>query len=331
MMPLTMPRPDPDEPADSAFRLDPDTMTATVREQWMPLVRLATLLLNDRAVAEEVVQEACEATVWRRRPDVTSRAQLAAYLRTSRRQRQPIGRTAARNCRPPPLVDPGRSRHRPTPPPTPRYCCSTRTVARSAKRSSRLPDRQREVLVLRYWARLSEAEIAHTLEISTGTVKSTAHHALAAHAHPPEGKVMTEPENHPDTHLERHPRRCPRTPARCCAARIRAAHVLVAVRDSDGHLTAGRFRLPRRAVYAGSGLVGRSRRGCRRGRDTDRCHCDAQRSAGRRVEHAAGEHRPALGRELHHELPPQWCRPKTAPEAAARGRAPCDCRPATRH
>ncbi len=44
----------------------------------------------------------------------------------------------------------------------------------------RLPGRQREVLVLRYYAGLSEAEIAATTGISRGTVKSTAHRALAA-------------------------------------------------------------------------------------------------------------------------------------------------------
>ena len=44
----------------------------------------------------------------------------------------------------------------------------------------RLPTRQREVLVLRYWARLSEAEIARTLGVSVGTVKSTASRGLDA-------------------------------------------------------------------------------------------------------------------------------------------------------
>ena len=43
-----------------------------------------------------------------------------------------------------------------------------------------LAPRQREVLVLRYWSNLSEAEIAQTLEISQGTVKSTASRALVA-------------------------------------------------------------------------------------------------------------------------------------------------------
>ncbi len=43
-----------------------------------------------------------------------------------------------------------------------------------------LPRRQREVLVLRYWSGLSEAEIAAALGISTGTVKSSASRGLAS-------------------------------------------------------------------------------------------------------------------------------------------------------
>ena len=48
---------------------------------------------------------------------------------------------------------------------------------------ARLPRRRREVLVLRYYLGLSEAEIAAVLGISPGTVKSTAARGLAALAH----------------------------------------------------------------------------------------------------------------------------------------------------
>jgi RNA polymerase sigma-70 factor (sigma-E family) len=43
-----------------------------------------------------------------------------------------------------------------------------------------LPPRQRAVIVLRYWADLSEQQIAAELGISTGTVKSTTSRALAS-------------------------------------------------------------------------------------------------------------------------------------------------------
>ena len=43
-----------------------------------------------------------------------------------------------------------------------------------------LPDRQREVVALRYYLDLSEAQIAETLGISNGAVKSHASRAAAA-------------------------------------------------------------------------------------------------------------------------------------------------------
>jgi RNA polymerase sigma factor (sigma-70 family) len=44
----------------------------------------------------------------------------------------------------------------------------------------RLPRRQQEVLSLRYWSDLSEAQIAAALGISRGAVKSTASRAIGA-------------------------------------------------------------------------------------------------------------------------------------------------------
>lgn len=44
---------------------------------------------------------------------------------------------------------------------------------------SRLSDRERRIVVLRYYFDRSEAEVAAELDISTGTVKSTASRALA--------------------------------------------------------------------------------------------------------------------------------------------------------
>ncbi|MDT0264238.1 RNA polymerase sigma factor [Jatrophihabitans lederbergiae] len=41
-----------------------------------------------------------------------------------------------------------------------------------------LPGKQREVLVLRYWSELSEAEIAAVLQVPAGTVKSRASRGL---------------------------------------------------------------------------------------------------------------------------------------------------------
>lgn len=47
----------------------------------------------------------------------------------------------------------------------------------------RLPRRQQQVIALRYWSRLSEAEIATALGISVGTVKSSAARAIAKIEH----------------------------------------------------------------------------------------------------------------------------------------------------
>ena len=71
----------------------------------------------------------------------------------------------------------------------------------------RLPERQREVLVLRYYADLSEADIADAIGISRGAVKSHASRGMAALRTTLEA-CMSPPA------IERHDRR----PARDAAA-----------------------------------------------------------------------------------------------------------------
>jgi RNA polymerase sigma-70 factor (sigma-E family) len=139
---------------------------------WTPLVRLGTLLTGDRATGEDVVQDAFVALHrrWRRIGEPTT---ALAYLRTSVvNGSRSVGRRKAVEIK---YRSPG-----PPEPPGPeenalRAVQDSRVIA--AVRA--LPQRQREVLVLRYYADLSEEQIATTLGISRGAVKSYAHRAMA--------------------------------------------------------------------------------------------------------------------------------------------------------
>jgi RNA polymerase sigma-70 factor (sigma-E family) len=150
----------------------------------LSLVRLAILLVDDFGTAEDVVQDAFAAFAARRTALRDANAALG-YLRISvvngarstlRRRR------TARGYTPPHEVEPDG--------PDARAVLSEehRQVLEGLKQ---LAPRQREVLVLRYWSGLSEGEIAEALDISRGTVKSTASRALTALQkllpHPEEG------------------------------------------------------------------------------------------------------------------------------------------------
>ncbi|MGH9292112.1 MAG: sigma-70 family RNA polymerase sigma factor [Acidimicrobiales bacterium] len=58
---------------------------------------------------------------------------------------------------------------------------------------SRLPRRQREAVALRYLADMSEVEVAHTLGISRGSVKTHVHRGLQS-LRPEVLHLFTEPE-----------------------------------------------------------------------------------------------------------------------------------------
>ena len=137
------------------------------------LVRLAVLLVDDLASAEDVVQDAFASLA--RRPDaVRDPSKALAYLRVSvvNAARSTLRRRRTARAYSPP--------HDPSPP-TPEDSAVLAEEPREVIDAlQRLAPRQREVLVLRYWSHLSEAEIARTLDISPGTVKSPASRALVA-------------------------------------------------------------------------------------------------------------------------------------------------------
>jgi len=164
---------DPQPRADPAY---PETIEAAVgrlfRQRRVDLFRLAVFLVDDRAVAEDLVQEAF-AVLHRRWPDLTDPAAGYGYLRSTvvnaarhHHRHQAVRRRHLKVAEP----DQG---------PGADYLVLLAEEHRQVLRALRvLPARQRAVLVLRYWEQLTEAEIASTLGISTGTVKSSASRAM---------------------------------------------------------------------------------------------------------------------------------------------------------
>jgi RNA polymerase sigma-70 factor (sigma-E family) len=135
------------------------------REHARSLVRLAALLVDDIGTAEEIVQDAF-VLVHRRWAQVEKPEQ---YLRKSvvNLSRSRLRRRLVALRHPP--------AHVPDAPPVDELARGPGAVIDALHA---LPRRQREVLVLRYWSQLSEAEIAATLRISVGSVKTHAHRGL---------------------------------------------------------------------------------------------------------------------------------------------------------
>jgi len=140
-------------------------------EHYASLVRLASFLLDDVESCEEVVQDAFVKLYTTAQP---TPGKEAAYLRAmvlnGTRSRMRWRRVRKRHVHemPEPVASAesdAMSRHE-------------REEMLSALR--RLPKRQSEVLVLRFYQNLSEAEIADTLGISQGSVKTHASRGLAA-------------------------------------------------------------------------------------------------------------------------------------------------------
>jgi RNA polymerase sigma-70 factor (sigma-E family) len=149
----------------------PLTLEDLYRQHRMRFVRLAILLVDDVATAEDVVQEAF-AGLHRHWSGLRDAASALAYLRTAviNGSRSVLRRRkTARDYTPPHNVN-ARSAES--------LAMLTAEHQAVVRALAQLPDRQREVLVLRYYGGLSEAEIADATGISRGTVKSTASRAL---------------------------------------------------------------------------------------------------------------------------------------------------------
>jgi DNA-directed RNA polymerase specialized sigma24 family protein len=144
-------------PAARAGQDADSAVTALYEMHYRSLVRLAALLVPAIATAEEIVQDSFVAmhAAWPSLPDADS---ALAYLYRSVVNRAD---SALRDHADAPDL-PGSG--------TANLVCALRI----------LPPRQQEVLVLRYFADLPEAQVAKIMDVSPGTVKTLAARAMTA-------------------------------------------------------------------------------------------------------------------------------------------------------
>jgi RNA polymerase sigma-70 factor (sigma-E family) len=147
-------------------------VTALFHAHSLGLIRLAHIMLGDQASAEDVVQEAF-CGLYRHWARLEDQAKALPYVRSS----------VLNGCRTARRRSPARDIRIGDQPPA--VSAEAAVLSGEERREvmqalRRLPDRQREVLVLRFYLDLSDAEIARDMGISPGTVRSTASRALTA-------------------------------------------------------------------------------------------------------------------------------------------------------
>jgi RNA polymerase sigma-70 factor (sigma-E family) len=163
---------------ETGERTDTGDLAALFLRRHAELVRLALLLVGDQPTAEDVVQDVF-ARLHARRAEWPAGTDSLPYLRAavlngcrSQLRRRAVARRFAGTL--------GQLSGWAT------QDSAEQEMIRSQERMqvlaalAALPFRRREVLVLRYYVGLSEAEIARVLGVSPGTVKSTAARGLAA-------------------------------------------------------------------------------------------------------------------------------------------------------
>jgi RNA polymerase sigma-70 factor (sigma-E family) len=149
-----------------------DPLEELYRTHALTLTRFALLLVGDKGTAEDVVQDAFLG-LYRHWDTVRDQAHVFAYLRTAvLNGSRSVQRARARLFR--------HMQHDP-----PAWSAEAAVLDREDRREvlkavAGLTRRQREVLAMKFYLDLDEAEIARTLRVSRGTVSSTASRALTA-------------------------------------------------------------------------------------------------------------------------------------------------------
>jgi RNA polymerase sigma-70 factor (sigma-E family) len=146
-------------------------VTALYRAHALGLIRLAVVMLGDRPAAEDVVQDAF-CGLYRRWNQLSDTDKALSYVRSS-----VINgcRSALRKRRLPP-----RLRWEPAGESAESAVLISEEHQEVLAAMRRLPVRQREAVVLRFYLDLGEEEIAASMRVTRGTVKSTTSRALAA-------------------------------------------------------------------------------------------------------------------------------------------------------
>lgn len=147
--------------ADPETALEQQAFELFFAESWPWAYKLATFLVHDQAVGEEIAQEALTMMyrTWgtAERPEAYLRAALVNAAKNWYR------RSSVRHDKLPLLAEPVSVEF---------------SFSELSDAVAHLPFRQRAVIVLRYHGGLSEAEIAEALDCRPGTVKSLASRAL---------------------------------------------------------------------------------------------------------------------------------------------------------
>ena len=144
---------------------------ACFRQLGPALLLFARRWTNSRAEAEDVVQEAF-VRFWRRQHSIENRALLYAAVRSAALDRL---RGEARRARREAAVALDGASHF-----EPQFTSVEEGQEHLVAALERLPEEQREVVILKIWNELTFAEIASVLEISPNTAASRYRYALGA-------------------------------------------------------------------------------------------------------------------------------------------------------